>query len=49
MALNAEVLEGCWFAADELPHPLSPFTQQAIAAARPLFRQMPQPVEEARH
>ena len=49
MALNAEVLEGRWFAADELPRPLSPFAQQAIAAARPLFRQMPQPVEEARH
>lgn len=47
MALNAEVLEGRWFAADELPRPLSPFAQQAIAAARPLFRQLPQPAEEA--
>lgn len=47
MALNAEVLEGRWFAANELPRPLSPFAQQAIAAARPLFRQLPQPAEEA--
>ena len=47
MALNAEVLEGRWFAADELPQPLSSFAQQAIAAARPLFRQLPQPAEEA--
>ena len=47
MALNAEVLEGRWFAADEMPRPLAPFTRQAIAAARPLFRQLPQPAEEA--
>lgn len=43
LSLNAEVLEGRWFAADALPRPLSPFVQQAIAAARPLFRQMPHP------
>jgi ADP-ribose pyrophosphatase YjhB (NUDIX family) len=47
MALNAEVLEGRWFAAHKLPQPLAPFTQRAIAAARPLFRELPRPAEEA--
>lgn len=47
MALNAEVLEGRWFAADELPQPLAPFAQRAIAAARPFFRRMPAPAGEA--
>ncbi len=46
LALNAEVLEGRWCADDELPGPLSSFAQRAIAAARPLFRQLPQPAEE---
>ena len=47
MALNAEVLEGRWFAADELPQPLSPFAERAIAAARSLYRQLPQPAASA--
>jgi ADP-ribose pyrophosphatase YjhB (NUDIX family) len=47
LALNAEVLEARWFAADELPRPLPSFTLQAIDAARLLFRQLPVPSEEA--
>lgn len=44
MSFNAEILEGRWFAADALPRPLSTFVQRAIAAARPLFRQLPPPI-----
>lgn len=44
MSFNAEILEGRWFAADALPRPLSTFVQRAIAAARPIFHQLPQPV-----
>ncbi len=44
MSFNAEILEGRWFAADELPRPLSAFALRAIAAARPIFRQTPPPV-----
>lgn len=46
MVFNAEVLEGRWFATDALPQPLTPFAQRAIAAARPLFRQLPRPAQE---
>jgi ADP-ribose pyrophosphatase YjhB (NUDIX family) len=49
LTLNAEVLEGRWFAADALPRPLASFTLQAIDAARPLFRQLPVPHAEAWH
>lgn len=44
LRLNAEVMEGHWFALDELPRPLPSFTGRAIAAALPLFRAMPQPL-----
>ena len=47
MALNHEILEGRWLAVDELSQLLHPFALRAIAAARPLFRQLPQPAEEA--
>ncbi len=46
LSLNAEVLEGRWFAIDDLPRPLSGFAQRAIAAALPLFRQMPHPLND---
>ena len=49
MTFSAEILDGRWFKLQDLPQPLWPFTQRAIAAALPLFRATPHPqlVQEA--
>jgi ADP-ribose pyrophosphatase YjhB (NUDIX family) len=39
-----EIIEARWFAPDEMPRPLLPFTQQAIPAALELYRALPSPV-----
>jgi hypothetical protein len=38
MRFNAEIMEAGWFATDELPRPLWPFTEKAIALGLDLQR-----------
>jgi ADP-ribose pyrophosphatase YjhB (NUDIX family) len=38
MRFNAEVVEAQWFAVDEMPRPLWPFTEKAIAMGLEMFR-----------